>query len=83
MTIVIAARNSPEHDRDRADFVCDGRTDVAVLAQALAVPGAEIELSAGDFDVNAGFTSAGNRYLRPSENVTVRGAGPGLTRLVA
>ena len=81
--LVIAARNAPARDRCRADVVCDGRTDVAVLARALAEPGAEVELSAGEFDLNAGFTAAGNRYLRPGENVTVRGAGPGLTRLVA
>ncbi len=83
MTVVIAARNAPARDRSRADVVCDGRTDVAVLAKAFAEPGAEVELSAGAFDLNAGFTAAGNRYLRPAENVTVRGAGPGLTRLVA
>ncbi|MEN6519328.1 MAG: hypothetical protein ABFC38_14335 [Methanospirillum sp.] len=83
MTVVIAARNAPALDRDRADIVCDGRTDVAVLAKAFAEPGAEIELGAGEFDMNAGFTSVGNRYLQPAENVTVRGAGPGLTRLVA
>ena len=83
MTVVIAARNAPTRDRCRADIVCDGKTDVAVLARAFTEPGAEVELSAGEFDVNAGFTSAGNRYLRPAEGVTVRGAGPGLTRLVA
>ena len=83
MTVVIAARNSPARDRCRADIVCDGKTDVAVLARALAEPGAEVELGAGEFDLNGGFTAAGNRYLRPAEGVTVRGAGPGLTRLVA
>ena len=81
--IVVAARDAPAADRDRADIVCDGKTDVAVLSKAFAEPGAEIELGAGEFDVNAGFTSAGNRYLRPAGGVTIRGAGPGLTRLVA
>ena len=81
--IVIAASGSSAADRTSADVVCDGRNDVVVLAKALAVPDREIVLTAGTFDANAGFTAAGNRYLRPAEGVTVRGAGPGLTRLVA
>ena len=81
--IVVAARDSSPADRAGADVVCDGKTDVAVLARALAVPDREVILTAGTFDANAGFTAAGNRYLRPAEGVTVRGAGPGLTRLVA
>jgi len=81
--IVIAARDAPAADRNAADVVCDGKTDVAVLAKALAVPDREVVLTAGTFDANAGFTSAGNRYLRPAEGVTVRGVGPGLTRLMA
>jgi hypothetical protein len=81
--VVIAARDSSLADRAGADIVCDGKSDVAVLARALAVPDREVELSAGTFDMNAGFTPAKDRYLRPAGNVTVRGAGPGLTRLVA
>ncbi|MEN6343111.1 MAG: hypothetical protein ABFC89_11205, partial [Methanospirillum sp.] len=81
--VVIAARDSSPADRNRADTVCDGKTDVAVLAKAMAEPDREVELCAGRFDANAGYDAAGNRYLRPAENVTVRGAGPGLTRLVA
>jgi len=81
--IVVAARDSSPADRAGADIVCDGKTDVAVLAKAFAVPDREVILAAGTFDANAGFNSAGNRYLRPAEGVTVRGAGPGLTRLVA
>ncbi len=81
--LVIGARDASPADRAVADIVCDGRTDVAVLAKAFAVPDREVELSAGRFDVNAGFTAAGNRYLRPAEGVTIRGAGPGLTRLIA
>ncbi len=81
--LVIAARDASPIDRAAADIVCDGRTDVAVLAaKAFAVPDREVVLTAGRFDANAGFTAAGNRYLRPAEGVTVRGAGPGLTRLV-
>ncbi|MEN6343158.1 MAG: hypothetical protein ABFC89_11445 [Methanospirillum sp.] len=64
--IVIAARDAPAADRNAADVVCDGRTDVAVLARAFAVPDREVVLSAGTFDANAGFTAAGNRYLRPA-----------------
>ena len=52
-------------------------------SKACAVPDREIALTAGAFAANAGLTSAGNRYLRPAENVTVRGAGPGLSRLNA
>jgi hypothetical protein len=81
--VVIAARDSSAADRAAADIVCDGRTDVAVLAKAFAVPGREIVLTAGRFNGNGGFNAAGNRYLRPAEGVTIRGAGPGLTRLVA
>ncbi len=81
--IVVAARDSSPADRNAADIVCDGRTDVAVLAKAFAVPDREVVLAAGTFDANAGFTAAGNRYLRPAAGVTIRGAGPGLTRLVA
>ncbi|MEN6516964.1 MAG: hypothetical protein ABFC38_02080 [Methanospirillum sp.] len=81
--IVIAPRDASGTDRAGADVVCDGRTDVAVLSKAFAVPDREVVLSAGTFDGNAGFTAAGNRYLRPAEGVTVRGAGPGLTRLDA
>lgn len=81
--LVIAARDSIPADRNRADIVCDGKVDVAVLSKALAVPDREIELTAGTFDANAGFTAAGNRYLRPAESVTFRGADPGLTRLMA
>ena len=81
--IVVAARDSSPADRGRADVVCDGKTDVAALAKAFAEPDREVILAAGTFDANAGFNSAGNRYLRPAEGVTVRGAGPGLTRLVA
>ena len=81
--VVIAARDASPADRNRADIVCDGKTDVAILSKALSVPDREVELTAGTFDANAGFTAAGNRYLRPAEGVTVRGAGPGLTRLVA
>ena len=81
--LVIAARDSSPAEKASADVICDGRTDVSVLAKALAVPDREVVLMAGRFDVNAGFTSAGNRYLRPAAGVTIRGAGPGLTRLVA
>ena len=81
--IVIAARDASPPDRAGADVVCDGRNDVAVLAKALSVLDREVVLSAGTFNANAGFNAAGNRYLRPAEGVTVRGAGPGLTRLVA
>ena len=81
--ILIAARDAPAAAKADADVVCDGKSDVAVLAKAFAVPDREVVLSAGTFDANAGFTAAGNRYLRPAEGVTVRGAGPGLTRLVA
>ncbi len=81
--IVIAARDAPTADRNAADIVCDGRTDVAVLAKALAVPYREVVLSAGTFNGNGGFTPAGNRYLSLAEGVTVRGAGPGLTRILA
>ena len=80
--IVVCAGRAGGAKADAA-VVCDGRTDVAVLAKAFAVPNREVVLSAGTFDANAGFTAAGNRYLRPGDNVTVRGAGPGLTRLVA
>ena len=81
--LVIAARDAPATERYGADLVCDGRTDVAVLAKALAGSFDEVALSAGRFDANAGTAPAGNRYLRSAEGVTVRGAGPGLTRLVA
>jgi hypothetical protein len=30
--IVVAARDAPAADRNAADIVCDGKTDVAVLA---------------------------------------------------
>ena len=65
--LVIAARDASQSDKADADLVCDGRTDVAVLAKALAVPDREVRLTAGRFDMNAGFTAAGNRYLRPAE----------------
>ena len=81
--LVIAARDASAADRAGADIVCDGRTDVAVLAKALSVPDREVVLSAGRFDANAGTAPDGTRYLRPAAGVTVRGAGPGLTRLVA
>ena len=81
--IVVAARDAPAADRNRADIVCTGKDDVAVLSKALSVPDREVVLSGGSFDANAGFTAAGNRYLRPAEGVTVRGVGPGLTRLMA
>ena len=81
--IVIAARDSSASDRAGADIVCDGRSDVAVLAKALAEPDREVVLTAGQFDVNAGTAPDGTRYLRPAVGVTIRGAGPGLTRLVA
>ena len=80
---VIAARDSSPADRSRADTVCDGRTDVAVLARAMSEDGAHVELCPGTFDLNAGFTAAGNRYLCPAKGVTVRGGGPAFTRLVA
>ena len=81
--IVVAARDASAADKAGADVVCDGKTDVAILSKALSVPDREVVLSGGTFDANAGFTAAGNRYLRPAEGVTVRGVGPGLTRLVA
>ncbi|HIH03030.1 MAG TPA: hypothetical protein HA263_03970, partial [Methanoregulaceae archaeon] len=81
--IVIAPRDASPADRAGADTVCDGKTDVAVLAKAFAVPDREVMLTAGTFNANAGFNAAGNRYLLPAEGVTVRGAGPGLTRLMA
>ncbi len=80
---VLAARDSSPADRNRADIVCTGKDDVAVLARAMSQDGAHVELTAGTFDLNAGFTAAGNRYLRPGAGVTVRGAGPAFTRLVA
>ncbi|MEN6341341.1 MAG: right-handed parallel beta-helix repeat-containing protein [Methanospirillum sp.] len=81
--IVIAARDAPAADRNAADVVCDGKTDVAVLAKAMAEPDREIVLTAGTFNGNGGFNAAGNRYLSPAAGLTVRGAGPGLTRIVA
>ena len=81
--VVVAARDASPADRNRADLVCDGRTDVTVLSKAISVPTREVELTVGTFDANAGFTAAGNRYLRPAEGMTVRGAGPGITRLIA
>ena len=65
--VVVAARDASPADRNRADLVCDGRTDVAVLSKAISVPDREVELTVGTFDANAGFTAAGNRYLRPAE----------------
>ena len=81
--LVIGARDAPAADRNRADIVCDGRTDLAVLAKAVAVAFRTVELTAGTFNVNAGLAADGTRYLRPAMGTTVRGAGPGLTRLVA
>ena len=81
--LVIAARDSSAADKAGADMICDGRSDVAVLAKALSVPDREVVLTAGRFDMNAGTAPDGTRYLRLAEGVTVRGAGPGLTRLVA
>ena len=52
--LVIAARDSSTAEKAGADLVCDGRTDVAVLAKALAVPYREVVLTAGRFDMNAG-----------------------------
>ena len=81
--LVIADRDSSPAEKAGADVVCDGRSDVAVLAKALSVPDREVVLTAGRFDVNAGTAPDGTRYLRPAAGVTIRGAGPGLTRLVA
>ncbi len=58
--IRIAARDAPAAAKAGADVVCTGKDDVAVLAKAFAVPDREVVLSAGTFDANAGFTSAGN-----------------------
>ena len=46
--IVIAARDAAPADRAGADIVCDGKTDVAVLAKALAVPDREVVLVGRD-----------------------------------
>jgi hypothetical protein len=83
MRTVIAARDSSPADRTRADTVCDGKTDVAVLSRAMSEDGAFVELCPGTFDLNAGFTAAGNRYLSPAAGVRIRGGGPAFTRLVA
>ena len=80
---VIAAADSVLADQDRSQLLCDGTNDVAVLASALAVPGRWLELCAGTYNLNAGHAPDGSRRLRIAGGVTVRGAGPGLTRLVA
>ena len=80
---VIAAVDSAPADRERAHRVCTGRNDVAVLAVALAAPGRVVELCAGTYDLNAGRAPDGSRRLRIGEGTLVRGAGPGLSRLVA
>lgn len=79
---VIAPPGASLEDRNRADRVLDRGAVVGGLAGAFARADEEIELTAGRYDVNAGFTSAGNRYLSLAPGVTVRGAGPGLTVLV-
>ncbi len=82
MTVIAAADSAPG-DRARANRVCTGKNDVAVLAVALAAPEREVELCAGRYDLNAGRAPDGSRLLRVGAGVTVRGAGPGLTRLMA
>ena len=82
MTVVAAADSSPA-DRARADRACTGRNDAAVLAVALAAPERTVVLCAGTYDLNAGRAPDGSRRLRIGAGTTVRGAGPGLTRLVA
>ena len=82
MTVIAAADSAPA-DLERATRVCTGKDDVSVLAVALAAPEHEIELCAGTYDLNAGWAYDGSRRLRIAGGTTVRGAGPGLTRLVA
>jgi len=81
--LVIAARDASPAEKAGADLVCDGRTDVALLARAVAVPDREVVLSAGRYNANGSRAPDGTRCLRPAEGVSVRGAGPGLTRLIA
>ncbi len=53
--LVIAARDAGPADRDRAEIVCDGRTDLAVLAKAVAASCRTVELRAGTFNANGGL----------------------------
>ncbi|MEN6342134.1 MAG: hypothetical protein ABFC89_06190 [Methanospirillum sp.] len=81
--LLIAARHAPAVERDRADLVCDGKTDVALLVKALDGTYDTVALTAGRFNASGGHAPDGSRRIRIAEGVTVRGVGPGLTRLVA
>lgn len=53
-SITVAAKDSPEDERDSADFCCTGKDDQLTIRQAiLALPssGGTVELSAGNFEI--------------------------------
>jgi hypothetical protein len=54
-----------------------------VLAKALGGAWGDVELAAGTFNANGGHAPDVPCRIRIAERVTVRGAGPGLTRFVA
>jgi len=67
MTLVaVAARDASPAEKADADLVCDGRTDLAELARAVAVPDREVVLSAGRYNANGGRAPDGTRCLRPT-----------------
>ncbi len=57
---VLAARDSSPADRSRADTVCDGKTDVAVLARAMSQDGAHVELCAAAGRRSPGLSRRGS-----------------------
>lgn len=83
MSIVVAPPGASLADRNRADVILSAREIVPGLARLVGTPDTDIELTAGFYDVNAGVTAAGNRYLTLAAGTTVTGAGPGRTRLEA
>ncbi|MEN6516750.1 MAG: hypothetical protein ABFC38_00990 [Methanospirillum sp.] len=71
---LLAARDAPMAERYRADLVCDGKTDVAVLAKAFEGTFDEVALTAGTA-VRFESTRGGGRF-RPDPAADAAGRWP-------
>jgi len=83
MTTIISPENCPVPEKNNADIVLDGETDLAKIAAEAGKPDRCIKILAGTLNGNGGFAPDGSRYIRPGPGTTIRGAGPGLTIIEA
>lgn len=85
--LYVAAVDAPTAERDRADYVCDGVADDVQIQAAINAAGTAgagvVLLSTGTFTLAAEIALLGANLVDTESWVSLEGAGPARTKLVA